>query len=120
MAKHLSEVSIETMQQRLIEEVEAQQRLSGELRIALERERDLRLENELLWVYLQRKHPARIQEAREVLEELKAGSDLRTVVESSIDQNVKSSRTIKQRFRGAFGKLPGARRVYHGLKKLVK
>ena len=120
MVKNLHEVNIETLQQRLLEEVDAQERLQEELRIALQHEKDLRLENELLWVYLQKKYPSRVEDAADLLERLTAGSDLATEMQERSGVQEKQSRTVVQRTRSAVGKLPGVRRTYHGLKNLGK
>ena len=120
MAKNLHEVNTEVLQQRLLEEIEAQQRLQEELKIALEHERDLRLENELLWVYLQRKYPERVTDAAELLKRLTAGSDLATEMQNRSEVQNAQSRSMVRRARSAVGKLPGVRRAYHGLKKLSK
>lgn len=120
MAKNLHEVNTEVLQQRLLEEIEAQQRLQEELKIALEHERDLRLENELLWVYLQRKYPERVTDAAELLKRLTAGSDLATEMQNRSEVQNVQSRSMVRRARSAVGKLPGVRRAYHGLKKLSK
>lgn len=125
MIKNLHEVSVETLQERLLEEIEAQERLQEELKTALQHEKDLRLENELLWVYLQERFPARVQDAAELLERLTSGSDLayemqkRTGVERT-GLTPEQPRTLRQRTRSAVGRLPGVRQAYHGLKNLRK
>lgn len=121
MTKNLEEASVEILQQRLLEELETQQRLQDELKNTLEKERDLRLENELLWVYLQRKQPVRVQDAQELLSRLVEGNHL--AAELQDDQKPDSGvqqRTLKQKVRGRLGKLPGVHRAYHGLKNIGK
>src|SRR5699024_7519691 len=120
MAKNLDVVSIETLQQRLLEEIEAQELLNEELTIALERERDLGLENELLWVYLQRKHPDRVHDAQKVLAKLRAGSELEIALKEGRIKNGSGSRTVIQRVRNGLGKLPGVHRAYHAIKNIAK
>jgi regulator of replication initiation timing len=120
MDKNLHETTVETLQQRLLEEIDAQDRLQQELKTALEHEKDLRLENELLWVYLHKKYPERVEDAAELLERLTAGSDLATEMQERTGVPPKESRTMVQRTRSAVGKLPGVRRAYHGLKNLGK
>lgn len=120
MVKNLHEVNNEALQQRLLEEVDAQERLQKELENALQHEKDLRLENELLWAYLREKHPSRVTDAADLLERLTAGSDLATELQERAGVEDKQSRTMVQRARGAVGKLPAVRRVYHGLKNLGK
>jgi len=120
MGKNQYEVNVETLQQRLLEEIEAQERLQAELRIALEHERDLRLENELLWVYLQKKHPSRVDDAADLLQRLTTGSDLETEMQERSGVQKNQPRTVVQRTRSAVGKLPGVRQAYRGLKNLRK
>lgn len=120
MTKNLEEASIEHLQQRLLEEIDAQQRLQDELKNALQNERDLRLENDLLWVYLQRKHPARVEDAKGLLSRLAEGSDLAKELQQSQAAKAGANRTLKQKVRGRLGKLPGVHRTYHGLKNIGK
>ena len=120
MTKNLEHASIDVLQQRLLEELAAQQRLKGELKIALESERDLRLENDLLWAYLQNKYPSRVDDAQDLLSRLVEGSDLATQVHDSTLGKSAKQRTLKQKVRGRLGKLPGVHRAYHGLKNLGK
>lgn len=120
MAENLEEASVEALQQRLLEELEAQQRLQEELKTALESERNLRLENDLLWAYLQRKYPARVDDAQELLSRLVEGSDFSIEVHGSNGSKSVPQRTLKQRVRGRVGKLPGVHWAYHGLKNIGK
>ncbi|GAA2044952.1 hypothetical protein GCM10009720_27350 [Yaniella flava] len=120
MTKNLEEASIEILQQRLLEEVDAQQRLQDELKNALENERDLRLENDLLWVYLQHKQPARVSDAKALLSRLVDGSELANELQQTGGATNRKNRTLKQKVRGGLGKLPGVHRAYHGLKNIGK
>lgn len=120
MTRDLDEVSIEFLQQRLLDELDAQQRLQGELKNALESERNLRLENDLLWAYLQREHPARVKDAKSLLARLTEGSDLSVELQKRAQPGLQRKRSPRQRVRGALGKLPGVRSLYHGLKKIRK
>lgn len=120
MTKNLEEASIEVLQQRLLEEIDAQQRLRGELKNALESERNVRLENDLLWVYLQRKHPARVDDAADLLSRLVEGRDLANELQQAGGGTPAKNRTLKQKVRGRLGKLPGVHKAYHGLKNLGK
>ena len=120
MSMNLDEASLETLQQRLLEELESQRRLQSELTAALESERNLRLENDLLWAYLQRKHPNRVKDAKGLLNRLCEGSDLRVELQRIDEGSTTKSRTLRKRARGALGKLPGVHRAYHGLKSLGK
>lgn len=120
MTKNLEAITEEFLQQRLLEEVEAQVRLQTELKIALESERDLRLENELLWVYLGRKYPARVEDAAGLLARLKQGSDLASELQSSVPVKAVEDPNLRQKVRRAVGKLPGVRWAYHGLKNIGK
>src|SRR5699024_11612265 len=83
MTKDLEAVTIEVLQERLLAEVEAQQRLQNELKTALETERNLRLENEMLWTYLQRKYQARVEDAADLLirltEDVEISAELQTL-----------------------------------------
>ena len=119
MTQDLEEVALEALQQRLLEEIEAQRRLQSELKMALGAERELRLENELLWVYLQRTYPGRIDNARGLRNSLIEGGDLAEELE---EQGAYVSKrtgpaSLRQRARRVVGKLPGVRQIYHGLKK---
>lgn len=125
MTKNLEETSLETLQQRLLEEIDAQRRLQDELKTALESERNLRLENDLLWVYLQRKQPARVEDAKGLLSRLAEGSDLANELQQAGGTKAGTTkaganRTLKQKVRGRLGRLPGVHRAYHGLKNLGK
>ncbi|OAV51204.1 hypothetical protein [Enteractinococcus helveticum] len=120
MSKNLDEASLETLQQRLLEELEAQQRLQTELTVALESERNLRLENDLLWAYLQRKHPNRVNDAKGLLKRITEGSDLAVELQKPEEANAPKNRSLRKRVRGALGKLPGVHRAYHGLKNRGK
>lgn len=120
MTKNLDETAIETLQQRLLEELEAQQRLQEELQAALESERGLRLENDLLWAHLQREHPQRVKDAQSLLTRLAEGSDLSLELHDPKQPHAPKQRTLKKRVRGAMGRLPGVHRMYHGLKNLGK
>ncbi|WP_022871616.1 hypothetical protein [Yaniella halotolerans] len=119
MTKNLEEASVDVLQQRLLEEIESQQRLQDELKTALESERNLRLENDLLWAYLQRKYPARVDDARGLLSRLVEGGDLSAEVQDG-KQARGTQRTLKQKVRGRLGKLPGVHRTYHGIKNIGK
>ena len=120
MSMNLDEASLETLQQRLLEELEAQQRLQSELTTALESERSLRLENDLLWAYLQRKYPNRVKEAQGLLRRIADGSDLSLELHKQDEIHAPRNRTLRKRVRGALGKLPGVHRAYHGFKNLGK
>jgi len=120
MTQNLDDASIEVLQQRLLDEIEAQQRLQEELKSALENERDLRLENDLLWVYLQRKRPARVHDAKNLLARLVEGSDLANELQPKAGAKPVKNRTLKQKVRGGIGKLPGVHWAYHGLKNIGK
>lgn len=122
MTKGLEEVALEALQYRLLEEVEAQQRLKQELKLSLEAERELRLENELLWVYLQRTYPGRVHNARDLRNRLIEGTDLAEELDELGVYNKKSSApaSVRGRARRALGKLPGVRQIYHGLKNTRK
>src|SRR5699024_5628030 len=98
MTKDLEAVTIEVLQERLLAEVEAQQRLQNELKTALETERNLRLENELLWTYLQRKYPARVEDAADLLTRLTDGAELSAELQT-LQPAPGSSRTLRQRVR---------------------
>ena len=118
MSEHLERIGVETLQQRLIEETEVQRRLQDELKAALQSERSLRLENDILWAYLKREHPQRVKDARGLLTRLVDGSDLSTELLSQQRADGAQFRSLKKRVRGAIGKVPGVQRIYHGLKKL--
>lgn len=120
MTKNLDEASIEVLEQRLLDEIDAQQRLQDELKTALENERDLRLENDLLWVYLQQKHPARADDAKSLLSRLVQGSELAQELQQGSGSKVAKDRTLKQKVRSRLGKVPGVHRAYHGLKNIGK
>lgn len=120
MTKNLEEASVEVLQQRLLQELEAQQRLQDELKTALESERNLRLENDLLWAYLQRRYPARVDDAQGLFSRLVEGSDFSTEVHGSNGSKIKQQRTLKQKVRGRLGRMPGVHRAYHGLKNIGK
>lgn len=121
MTKNLDEISLEALQERLLEEVEAQARLQRELKDALEAEREIRLENELLWVYLQRTYPGRINNATDLRNRLIEGGDLAEELEKQgAFTHEKSKKSLRQRTRQAIGKLPGVRQIYHGLKRTRK
>ena len=122
MTKGLEDVTFEALQERLLEEVESQQRLKQELKLALEGERDLRLENELLWVYLQRTYPGRVNNARDLRNRLIEGGDLAEELDDLGTYNKTGANPVsmRRRARRALGKLPGVRQMYHGLKKSRK
>ena len=120
MSMNIDEAGLETLQQRLLEELEAQQRLQTELTAALESERNLRLENDLLWAYLQRKHPQRVKDAKGLLNRITEGSDLAVELQKQDEATSPKDRTLRKRVRGALGKLPGVHRAYHGLKNRGK
>lgn len=119
MSQNLGDAGLVAVQARLLEELETQQRLQSELTAALESERNLRLENDLLWAYLQRKHPNRVKDAKGLLKRITEGTDL--VVELQKDEvNGTTKQTIRKRVRGMLGRVPGVHLVYHGLKKRGK
>ncbi len=120
MTKNLDAVSVEVLQQRLAEELDAQRRLQEELQTALESERNLRLENDLLWAYMERKYPERIKEAEGLLQRLTEGSDLSIELKNRAHKTPAKNKTFRQRVRHKVGTLPGVPRVYHGLKNLRK
>lgn len=122
MTKNLDEVTLEALQERLLEEIAAQERLQHELKEALEGEREIRLENEILWVYLQRTYPGRVINAQDLRNRLIEGGDLAEELEEQgayASSNGKS-RSLRYRTRRAVGKLPGVRQIYHGLKNTRK
>ena len=119
MTKDLEAVNLEVLQERLLAEVEAQQRLQNELKTALETERNLRLENELLWTYLQRKYPARVEDAADLLTRLTDGAELSAELQT-LQPAPGSSRTLRQRVRSRLGKVPGVHWAYHGIKNIGK
>lgn len=116
MVKNLDKVSIENLQERLFEETEAQQRLQKELKAALKNEREVRLENELLWVYLQRTFPGRVANAKDLRKHLLEGGDMTEELERLGAYNKVKKSSPRSRARRALGKLPGVRQIYHGLK----
>src|SRR5699024_7813748 len=116
MTQHLQAASTDVLQERLIEEIHAQQRLQDELKTALETERNLRLENELLWTYLQRKYPARVEDAADLLTRLTDGAELSAELQTLQPVTETSSRTLRQRVRSRLGKVPGVHWAYHGIK----
>lgn len=120
MIDNFDEASIEVLQQRLIGEVEAQQRLQEELRLALESEKALRLENDVLWVHLEHKHPGRVKDARGLLDQLTEGGDLAVELQRGTSISSGQSRTLRQQVRHKIGSLPGVQKLYHGLKNLKK
>lgn len=122
MTKDLDDVTLVLLQERLLEEVEAQKRLQRELKDALESEREIRLENELLWVYLQRTYPGRVNNARDLRNRLVEGGDLAEELEEqgAYANNDRKGKSLRHRTRRAIGKLPGVSQIYHGLKKTRK
>lgn len=120
MSDNLDEVSLDVLQHRLIEEVEAQQRLQKELRVALESEKQLRLENDVLWAHLKDRHPGRITDARDMLTRLTEGGELTDELRQSALAPSRQNRTLRQRVRRKIGTLPGVHKMYHGLKNLRK
>ena len=120
MSDNLDEVSLDVLQHRLIEEVEAQQRLQEELRVALENEKQLRLENDVLWAHLKDRHPGRITDARDMLTRLTEGGELTDELRQSALAPSRQNRTLRQRVRRKIGTLPGVHKMYHGLKNLRK
>ncbi|GAA4473683.1 hypothetical protein GCM10023190_06220 [Enteractinococcus fodinae] len=120
MSDNLEEVSLEVLQHRLIEEVEAQQRLQEELRVALESEKQLRLENDVLWAHLEDRHPGRLTDARDMLARLTEGGELTHELKRSALAPSRQNRTLRQRVRRKIGTLPGVHKMYHGLKNLRK
>src|SRR5699024_253131 len=120
MTRDLEAVNIEVLQERLLEEVDAHQRLQDELKTALETERSLRLENELLWTYFQRKYPARVEDAAELLTRLTDGAELSAELQTRRPATDDSSPTLRQRVRSRLGKVPGVHWAYHGIKNIGK
>jgi len=122
MTKNVDQVTLEALQERLLEEVQAQKRLQHELKDALESEREIRLENELLWVYLQRTYPGRVQNAGDLRDRLLEGGDLAEELEQqgAYAKNSGRNKPLRHRARRAVGKLPGVRQIYHGLKNIRK
>src|SRR5699024_6132879 len=122
MTKNVDQVTLEALQERLLEEVQAQKRLQHELKDALESEREIRLENELLWVYLQRTYPGRVQNAGDLRDRLLEGGDLAEELEQqgAYAKNSGRNKRLRHRARRAVGKLPGVRQIYHGLKNIRK
>lgn len=122
MTKNVDQVTLEALQERLLEEVQAQKRLQLELKDALESEREIRLENELLWVYLQRTYPGRVQNASDLRDRLLEGGDLAEELEQqgAYAKNSGRNKSLRHRARRAVGKLPGVRQIYHGLKNIRK
>lgn len=108
------------LQERLLEEIKAQERLLYELKLALESEKDLRLENDLLWAHLERNYPGRVVDAAELLARLKQGNDLASELQAKVPVTAAKVPTLRQTVRKAIGGLPGVRRVYHGLKNIGK
>lgn len=120
MVKNLESVSLEILQERLLEEVEAQRNLQKELKAALENEREIRLENELLWVYLQRTYPGRVESAKDLRNRLLEGGDLMNELDAAgAFKKVKKTST-RSKARRALGKVPGVRQIYHGIKNTRK
>ena len=117
MSDDLGEISVEVMQQRLIKEVEAQQNLQEELRLALESEKQLRLENDVLRAHLEQRHPGRVQDAQDLLERLIAGGNLTEELREGTSLP-RQTRTFRQKVRRKLGSLPGVHRLYHGFKNL--
>ena len=76
MSDHLDEVSLEVLQHRLIEEVEAQQRLQEELKGCVRSEKQLRLENVCCGPISEDRHPGRCMDAEDMLARLTAGGEL--------------------------------------------
>lgn len=122
MTQYLQAASTDVLQERLIEEIHAQQRLQDELKTALETERNLRLENEVLWTYLQRKYPARVEDAADLVSRLTDGANLSAELQPSTSVRTVSSggRSLRKRVRRRLGNLPGVHRAYHSLKNLGK
>lgn len=122
MSEYLDEARVEALQQRLIEELDAQKRLQNELETALRSERNLRLENDILWAYLKREYPQRVKDAQRLLDQLIEGSDLSAELQLQNEQRTNGARRrpLHKRVRGVIGKVPGVHRVYHGLKRFVK
>lgn len=120
MTRDLEAVNIEVLQERLLEEVDAHQRLQDELKTALETERSLRLENELLWAYLQRKYPSRVEDAAELLTRLTDGAELSAELQTLRPATDDRNRTLGQRVRSRLGKVPGVHWAYHGIKNIGK
>src|SRR5699024_8532449 len=118
MTRDLEAVNIEVLQDRLLEEVDAHQRLQDELNTALETERSLRLENELLWAYSQRKYPSRVEDAAELLTRLTDGAELSAEPQTLRPATDDSTRTLGQRVRSCLGKVPGVHWAYPGITNL--
>src|SRR5699024_5687732 len=97
------------------------QRLRKELKTTLENERDLRLENELLWVYLQRIYPGRVRTAVAIRDRLLGGSDLsEELAGAATDAKEKENPTMRQGTSGVIGRMRGVRQIYHGIKNSRK
>lgn len=116
MTADLNDTSILALQEQLLEEIDARQRLQEELKLALRAQKDLRLENDFLRLHLRGKHPGRIKDVATVLKQLDAGVEVVDVV----DDDRRILRRTASRSRKAIGRMPGVRKVYHGLKKLAK
>lgn len=116
MSDDFRELSVEVIQQRLVQETEAQQRLQDELRDALESEKRLRLENDVLKAHLEQSYPGRVEDARELYEQLLQSGDLLEGLQQNATSSAKKPRTIRQKIRRGLGSLPGVHRVYHSLK----
>src|SRR5699024_3870007 len=120
MTRDLEAVNIEVLQERLLEEVDAHQRLQDELKTALETERSLRLENELLWTYLQRKYPSRVEDAAELLTRLTDGAELSAELQTLRPATDDCNRPLGPGARRRRGTVPGVPSAYHGIKNIGK
>lgn len=116
MTTNLNETSIVALQEQLLEEIDARRRLQDELKQSLRTEKNLRLENDFLRLHLRGKHPGRIKDVATILKQLDAGVEVADVV----DDERSLLRRTASRTRKAAGKMPGVRKVYHGLKNLTK
>lgn len=116
MSANLYEASLSALQDQLLEEVDARQRLQKELKMSLRVEKDLRLENDFLRLHLKGKHPGRIKDVATVLKQLDAGVEAVDVV----DDERPFFKRAASRLRKKIGRMPGVRQLYHGVKNLLK
>src|SRR5699024_3098172 len=99
MTRDLEAVNIEVLQERLREEVDAEPRLQDELTTASEPERSFGLVRELVWAYLQRKYPSRVEDAAELLTRLTGGAELSAELQTLRPATDDRNRTLGQRVR---------------------
>jgi len=116
MTESLEEVSFGILQEQYLKELKARQRLQQELKITLAAEKNLRLENDFLRLHLRGKHPGRIKDVDRALQQLGIGADTANV----FNDKQPLYRRIISRIRRAVGRMPGVRRLYHGIKKFTK